>query len=95
VAEQGFGSYFNRLRDMFGTALNTAGQVSSNYNNTGNRLAGLAIDRGNSQAGYDIQQGQIVPGIIGDAIKIAASLAGTAMGKPPGTYSGSSIYGIS
>lgn len=88
VAEQGFGDFYNRLAQLYGTKLNTAGNLANSYGGTYNSLADLAFKKGQARAGFAERKGNILPGIIGDGFKIGADLLGRAISP----FGGGSSY---
>ena len=87
LAQQGYGQYYDRIRDLYGSALNTAGGLANIYGQGGSNLANLQMQGGMQAADYAGQRG----GVFGDLLSQGAALAAYAYGAKPGA-SGSS-YG--
>lgn len=87
LASQSYGDYYSRLRDLYGSALNTAGGLANIYGQGGNNLANIAMQGGIQRAGYEADRG----GTFGNLLAQGAGLAAYAYGAKPGG-SGSS-YG--
>lgn len=85
LASQSYGDYYNRLRDLYGSALNTAGGIANTYTGAGNALANVSTQMGAQSANYAGQRG----GVFGDLLSQGAALAAYAYGAKPGA-SGSS-----
>ena len=93
VAEQGFGDFYNRLRDLYGTKLGVAGNLAGMKTNTYNNLANLALGKGQARAGYAMQKGAIIPNLISQGSQILGGIAGSALGGGFGTAMGNSLFG--
>ncbi len=76
LAQQGYGQYYDRLANLHGTALNTAGNLAGIYGNTGNNLANITMQGGAQQAQFAGQRG----GVLGDMLSQGAALAAYAYG---------------
>jgi len=99
VAEQSFGDYFNRLRDIYGTKLVAAGDLAAGSRSTYNALADLRLGKGLAKADYAMQKGAIIPNLISQGSQIIGGIAGAALGGPMGgalaskMMAGGSSYG--
>lgn len=91
LAQQGYGQYYDRLSNLYGSALGTANNLAGIYGNGGNALASLAMQGGQQAAQYAGQRG----GVLGDMLSQGAALAAYAYGGGKvGTPGGSgSSYG--
>ena len=76
LAQQGYGNYYSRLRDLYGSALGTANGLAGIYANGGNTLANITLQGGQQQAQYAGQRG----GMLGDLLSQGAALAAYAYG---------------
>lgn len=97
LAQQGYSDYFGRLRDLYGSALNTAGAlgsgVSSIYSNGGNNLANIAMSGGQQKAQYDSAAGGVLGDLLSQGLALAGYAGGQYLGRPGSTgssYGGSS-----
>lgn len=99
LARQGFGDWYSRLRDLFGSALNTAGARASGFSNNGSRLSELAMGGGQQYAQAKGEQGGVLGNLLSQGAALAAYAAGGGeVGTPkPGAggsaYPGYSYYG--
>lgn len=91
LAQQGYGDYYNRIRDLYGTSLGTANNLAGIYGQGGSALANITMQGGQQQANYAGQRG----GMLGDLLSQGAALAAYAYGGGKvGTPGGSgSSYG--
>lgn len=90
LAQQGFGDFYSRLRDLYESTKGTAGGVAQGYTNTGNRLADIA-------GGYGQQRAQMAQqnspwSVISGVGAIGADMLGSWMGKPKVPGTSGSIY---
>jgi hypothetical protein len=90
LAEQGFGDWYSRLREMYDSQKGTAGQVAGGYTSGASRLSDLALGRGQAKAQLATQNSPW--SVIGGLTGIAADAAAMYMGMPPKPKSGSSVY---
>lgn len=81
LASQSYGDYYNRLRDLYGTALGTASNLAGIYGQGGQNLANLQMQGGQQSAQYAGQAG----GVFGDLLSQGAALAAYAYGARPGS----------
>lgn len=84
LAQQGYGDYFNRLNNLYGSALNTAGGLANIYGQGGSNLANLAMTGGSQYAQAKGAQG----GVFGDLLSQAAGLGAYAYGNRTGSSYG-------
>ena len=95
LAQQGFGDYYSRLRDLYESTIGTAGGVAGGYTNKGSQLSNLALNYGQQKAGMATQNSPW--SVISGGAAILADLAGTAFGKPPtgqANYGGKPAAGV-
>lgn len=76
LASQSYGDYYNRLRDLYGSALGTAGNIAGIRSGSGSNLANLAMSGGQQYAQARGAQG----GVLGDLLSQGAALAAYAYG---------------
>lgn len=76
LAQQGYGQYYDRLSNLYGSALGTANNLAGIYGNGGNALANLQMQGGMQQANLAGQRG----GVLGDLLSQGAALAAYAYG---------------
>lgn len=76
LANQSYGQYYDRLRDLYGTSLGTANNLAGIYGNGGNNLANITMQGGMQQANLAGQRG----GVLGDLLSQGAALAAYAYG---------------
>jgi hypothetical protein len=80
LAQQGYGQYYNRISDLYGSALGQANNLAGIYSQGGSNLANLQMQGGQQQAQYAGQRG----GVFGDLLS---------QGIAAGAYLGGSMYG--
>lgn len=99
LAKTGYGDYYSRLRDLYGSALNTAGALGSGlsgiYTGTAGNLSNIAMNGGQQQAQYDAERGGVFGNLLAQGAKLAAQIAGASMGVPVPGGTGSSYGGSS
>jgi hypothetical protein len=80
LAQQGFGDYYSRLRDLYESTKGTAGGVAGGYTNKGSQLSNLALNYGQQKAGMAQQNSpwSVISGIGA----IGADALGSWLGKP-------------
>lgn len=76
LAQQGYGQYYNRISDLYGSALGTANNLAGIYSQGGSNLANLAMGGGQQYAQAKGAQG----GVLGDLLSQGAALAAYAYG---------------
>ncbi len=76
LAQQGYGQYYDRLSNLYGSALGTANNLAGIYGNGGNNLANITMQGGMQQANLAGQRG----GVLGDLLSQGAALAAYAYG---------------
>lgn len=76
LASQSYGDYYNRLRDLYGSALGTANNLAGVYSSGGSSLANIALGGGQQYAQAKGAQG----GVLGDLLSQGAALAAYAYG---------------
>lgn len=84
LASQSYGDYYNRLRDLYGSALGTAGNIAGIRSGSGSNLASLAMNGGQQYAQARGQQG----GVFGDLLSQAAGLGAYVYGNRTGSSYG-------
>lgn len=83
LAQQGYGDYYSRIRDLYGTGLTTANNLAGIYSQGGSNLANIAMGGGQQYAQAKGQQG----GVFGDLLSQAAGLGAYVYGNRPNTGS--------
>lgn len=84
LAQQGYGNYYDRLRDLYGSALGTAGNIAGIRSGSGSNLASLAMNGGSQYAQARGAQG----GVFGDLLSQAAGLGAYVYGNRTGSSYG-------
>lgn len=87
LANQSYGQYYDRLRDLYGTSLGTANNLANIYGQGGNALANLSMAGGAQQAQYAGQRGGILGDLLSQGAAMAAFAAGGGFGAPGGSGS--------
>ena len=94
LADQSYGDYYGRIRDLYGASLGAAGslggQLAGIYGNGGNNLANLAMQGGMQQAQYAGQRGGVLGDLLSQGIAAGSYIAGASLGAPG---SAASSYG--
>lgn len=92
LAQQGYGDWFSRLRDLYESTKGTAGQVSGLYTGRSSALSNLALGKGQAKASAATASSpwSVISGIGA----IGADALGSYLGKSKTKYGGSSIYDI-
>lgn len=88
IADQSYNDYYGKLRDLYGTSLNTAGGLANIYGQGGNALANLQMQGGSQYAQARGEQG----GVLGNLLSQGAALAAFAAGGGFGGGAGGSSY---
>lgn len=87
LARQGFGDWYSRLRDLYGSALGTAGNIAGIRANSGSRLGDLAMSGGMARAQAEGQRGGAFGNLLSQGMGLAAQAAGAYFGMPGGSGS--------
>lgn len=90
LAEQGFGDWYSRLREMYESSKGTASGIAGSRINTSGRLGDLALGYGQQKAQAATQNSPW--SVISGLGAIGADAAGAYFGMPPKPKSGTSIY---
>jgi hypothetical protein len=76
LASQSYGQYYDRLRDLYGTALGTAGSLAGIYGNSGNALANIQMQGGSQLANYKAQQGNVLSDLLSQGLAAGSYIYG-------------------
>lgn len=87
LAQQGYGQYYDRLRDLYGTSLGTANNLAGIYGQGGSALANITMQGGQQQANYAGQRGGMLGDLLSQGAAMAAFAAGGGFGAPGGSGS--------
>jgi hypothetical protein len=92
LASQSYGDYYNRLRDLYGTALGTANNLAGIYGQGGTNLANLQMQGGMQAANYAGQRGGVLGDLLSQGIAAGAYIYGARPGSTASPGSSGSSY---
>lgn len=87
LAQTGYGDYYNRINNLYGSALGTANNLAGVYSGGGNTLANLAMQGGSQYAQAKGAQGGVLGDLLSQGMSLAGYAAGSYLGRPGGTGS--------
>lgn len=86
-AQQGYGQYYDRIRDLYGVGIGQANNLAGIYSQGGSNLANLQMQGGQQQAQYAGQRGGVLGDLLSQGAAMAAFAAGGGFGAPGGSGS--------